>query len=271
MNSVLIDLGFFKLKWYAFLLIIAFVLASMLITRESKKFKLNQDFIFNLIFWTVINGFIGARLYYIIFNWSYYSANLTEIVKVWNGGLAVHGGIIVGMLTIVFYSKKHNVKPIKMFDLMAPGLLLGQVVGRWGNFFNSEAHGAATTLETLQQYKIPNFIIEGMYIDGNYYHPTFLYESIWCFIGLIILLIIRKTKYIKVGHITAFYFVWYSVGRFIIESSRTDSLMFGGFKVAQIVSIVLFIIGVIWIYILSRKSKFEDLYNEIGIDTNIKF
>lgn len=271
MNSVLLDLGFFQLRWYSLLMIIAVLLAGFLIEKEAKRFNINKDFIFNLVFWTIIIGFIGARIYFVIFNWNYYDGNFSEIIKTWHGGLAIHGGIIAGALTIYIYSKRKNARPMKMVDLIVPGLLLGQAIGRWGNFFNQEAHGAATTLTNLQNLHIPTFIIEGMNIDGIYYHPTFFYESLWCFVGLILILIIRRNKYIKIGQVTSIYLMWYSVGRFFIEISRTDALMFGGFKVAQIVSIVMFITGLISFYLLSRKGKFEYLYNEIGSDDNIRF
>ena len=141
-------------------------------------------------------------------------------------------------------------------------LMLGQAIGRWGNFFNSEAHGSATTLIELQSKHIPDFVIEGMRINGVYYHPTFFYESLWCLLGVIILLIVKHYKYLKVGELTCVYLMWYSVGRFFIEALRTDSLMLGGFKVAQLVSVGLFIIGLLALMILTRKSKFEDLYTE---------
>jgi phosphatidylglycerol:prolipoprotein diacylglycerol transferase len=154
--------------------------------------------------------------------------------------------------------------------MAAPSLILGQAIGRWGNFFNSEAHGGATTLIALRSKHIPDFIINGMYINGVYYEPTFFYESLWCFLGFIVLLIVRHYKYLKVGQLSGIYFMWYGVGRFFIEAMRTDSLMLGGFKVAQLVSLVLFIIGLALVMIMGRKSKFEDLYTE-EMGSKIKF
>ncbi len=152
---------------------------------------------------------------------------------------------------------------IRITDICVPSLLFAQAVGRWGNFFNQEAHGAATSLEHLKALHLPQFIINGMNINGIYYEPTFLYESILCLIGFITILFIRRGKYTKVGTVTSFYLMYYSVVRFFIESMRTDSLMLGGFKVAQIVSIILFLIGLGNIMLISRKSKFEDLYNNV--------
>jgi phosphatidylglycerol:prolipoprotein diacylglycerol transferase len=173
------------------------------------------------------------------------------------------GGIIAGLLTVYLYCKKYQVNLFKMTDIAVVSLLLAQAIGRWGNFFNSEAHGQATTYAILKSHHIiPEFIINGMNINGIYYEPTFYYESLWCLIGFVIALFIRRRKGLKVGNLTAFYFMWYSVGRFFIESMRTDSLMFGGFKVAQMVSVIMFIVGLLITMVNSRKSPFENLYQE---------
>lgn len=270
MNPVLYDFGFFQLRWYSVFILIGVIIAIIYCKLESKKFNISWDFFFNMAFWTIIIGFIGARLYYVLFNFSEYSSNPLSILKVWEGGLAIHGGIIFGGITMLLYCKKYEARVLRMTDIAVVPLILAQALGRWGNFFNGEAHGAATTLEKLQDLHIPNFIIKGMNIGGVYYTPTFLYESIWCLIGFIILLILKRLKYVKVGHLTCFYMMWYSVGRFFIEMMRTDSLMLGGFKMAQIVSIVIFIIGLLILMILSRKTKFEDLYSETNAD-NIRY
>ena len=270
MNPVAISLGPLEIRWYTILIILAFLIVSFFISKEAKRFKFSKDFIFNLIFWTVIMSFLGARIYYVIFNWSYYASHLDEIIKIWQGGLAIHGGLIAGTITILVYSKKYKVNVLKLLDIVVVPLLLGQAIGRWGNFFNSEAHGAATSLNALQSLHIPRFIINGMNIGGVYYQPTFLYESLWCLIGFIVLLFIRRYKYIKIGQITALYLVWYGVGRFFIEASRTDSLMLGGFKSAQIISVIMFVGGIILFFALHRKSKFENLYNNIS-DDEIEF
>ena len=146
--------------------------------------------------------------------------------------------------------------------LAVPCLILAQAIGRWGNFFNGEAHGAATTIAELQRMHLPDFIINGMNIGGIYYQPTFLYESLWCLLGFLIILVIRRLKYTKVGQPTAFYLMWYSVGRFVIEGMRTDSLMLGGFRMAQIMSVILFLIGLGIFMITTRRGRFEDLYSK---------
>ena len=203
--------------------------------------------------------------------WYFRSSNLLcstsflDIFKVWQGGLAIHGGIIAGLITLILYCKKHNLPILKMTDMIVVSLILAQAIGRWGNFFNSEAHGRATSLFFLKNHHIPNFIIEGMNIGGIYYHPTFLYESLWCLIGFVILLVLRKFKNLKIGNLTCFYIIWYSIGRFFIEALRTDSLMFGGFKMAQIVSVVAIIIAIGILIYNSKKGKYENLYHSKNI------
>ncbi len=271
MNPVIFSIGSFQIRWYSVIMLIAFLVGSFFISREVKRFDIEKDFIFNLLFWTLIFSIFGARIYYVIFDWEYYSANISEIWKIWNGGLAIHGGIIAGLLTIIVYTKKYKVRTLRYLDYIVVGLIIGQAIGRWGNFFNSEAHGIATSLEHLQNLHIPQFIIEGMKIKGVYYTPTFFYESIFCLLGFIFLLIIRRNKYIKVGTPTALYLIIYGGIRFFIEKSRTDALMFCGFKIAMIVSVIMVIIGVIMIIINSKKGKFEDLYNDKNNKDAIRF
>lgn len=254
MNRVAFTIFNINIYWYSLCILLGIIIAYFLITKEAKKHNINKDTILDLIFYTLIIGVIGARLYYVIFNLDYYISNPDEILKVWNGGLAIHGGIIFGIIFVYFFSKKKNLQFFKITDICASALILAQGIGRWGNFFNGEAHGGVTTLETLKNMHIPDFIIEGMHIDGNYYYPTFLFESIWCIIGFVILMTIRKRKNIKSGEQTGFYFIWYSVGRFFIEALRTDSLMIFSLKMAQMVSIVGIILGIILI-IYSKKNE----------------
>lgn len=271
MSAILLDLGFIKIYWYSALIFLALLIGGWLIISEAKRFKISEEFITNLFFFAIPIAIVGARIYYVIFNWSYYSSHIIEIFKVWEGGLAIHGGMLFGLLWIIFYTKKYKVNTFKILDMIVVGLLIGQAIGRWGNFFNGEAHGPATTLEALQNLFIPNFIIEGMHIGGTYYKPTFLYESLWCLIGFVIILFIRRTKYIKIGHLTGFYLIWYGIGRFFIEGLRTDSLMILGLKQAQIVSILMIIIGLVIIIVKSMGSKLENRYNKTGDINESKF
>ena len=222
------------------------------------------------MFWTIIFGILGARLYYVIFNFSYYSHHFTEIFKIWNGGLAIHGAMIAGLLTIIIYCHKYQVNTVKVLDICVPALLISQAIGRWGNFFNQEAFGSVVTYQTLAKMKfIPQFVIDNMYIDGNYHLPMFYFESILCLVGFILLLFLRRRKYIKNGQILATYLMWYGALRFFIEMFRTDSLMIGSFKAAQLVSVVMVLIGLYINIVEARKPKLDNLYNRLNDD--IKF
>lgn len=271
MNPILIDLGFVKIYWYSVMILLGVIVGSYILLRESKKFKIPEDYMINLIILTLIIAIIGARLYYVVFEWSYYKNNLLDIFKIWEGGLAIHGGIIAGLLFIIFYTKKYKVNTLRVLDMIVVGLIIGQAIGRWGNFFNGEAHGTMTTLEFLTNLHLPQFIIDGMRIHGIYYHPTFLYESLWCLIGFIIMIIFRRRYYRKIGQTTAFYMIWYGIGRFFIEGMRTDSLMLGNIRVAQLVSLVLVIVGIILMIIKSMGSKLVNRYNDTENIDNIIF
>ena len=259
MNRVAFNIFGFNVYYYSLCILLGVIVAYILITREGKKQGLPKEFISDLIFYTLIIGILGARVYYCVFNLDYYLANPSEILKIYNGGLAIHGGVIAGFIFVYFYTKKKNVSFIKILDIVAPAVIIAQSFGRWGNFFNQEAHGGITTYQNLKNMHIPEFIINGMHIEGKYYYPTFFFESIWCLIGFIILMIARKNKNLRKGFQIGFYFIWYGIGRFFIEALRTDSLMFFGLKIAQIVSLIGIIIGII-IIVTNRNKKY---YNEM--------
>ena len=257
MNPIILEIGNIKIYWYSVMILLGVILGSILVIKEAKRFNISKTKITDMLFYTIIFGIIGARLYYVLFNLDYYSKNIIDIIKVWEGGLAIHGGIIAGTIYIIYYTKKNNINTLKMFDICAPGLLIGQAIGRWGNFFNKEAHGPITSLEHLKELHLPSFIIKGMNINGNYYIPTFFYESLICIIGLIIIILIRRIKKIKNGNITSIYLIWYGIGRFIIESYRTDSLMMNTLKQAQIISIIMIILGIILFIISTKQEKYN--------------
>lgn len=253
MNNVFISLGPITIYWYSVLILTGVLTAIYVALKESKKENMH-DFINELITYVIVAGIIGARLYYVIFNFSLYKNNLIDIFKIWEGGLAIYGGVIAGFLAVVYLAKKKNKSIIKTTDIIVPGLILAQAIGRWGNFFNQEAYGSIVSLEFLKSIHLPTFIINGMYINGSYYHPTFLYESIWCILGFILLITIRKITKRKIGIMTSTYFIWYGMGRFFIEGLRTDSLYLGSFRVSQIVSIILIIIGIVGIILSFKKG-----------------
>lgn len=261
MNRVAFNIFGFNVYYYSLCILLGVIVAYILITREGKKQGLPKEFISDLIFYTLIIGILGARVYYCVFNLDYYLANPSEILKIYNGGLAIHGGVIVGLIFVYFYTKKKNVSFIKILDIVAPAVIIAQSFGRWGNFFNQEAHGGITTYQNLKNMHIPEFIINGMHIEGKYYYPTFFFESIWCLIGFIILMIARRNKNLRKGFQIGFYFIWYGIGRFFIEAFRTDSLMFLGLKIAQIVSLIGILIGII-IIVTNRNKKY---YNEMEV------
>lgn len=247
------SIGNIVIHFYSLCILLGVISAYFVITREAKRKNINEDLILNIIFYGLIIGILGARIYYVIFNIDYYKNDILEIFKIWNGGLAIHGGIIFGFMFVYLYTKKKNLKFIKLTDIIVPGVILAQSIGRWGNFFNQEAYGMAVSKELLEKLLIPKFIINGMHINNNYYLPTFYIESILCLIGFIIILLIRK-KNLKEGTVTAFYLIWYGFIRSIIEIFRTDSLMLFNLKVAIIVSILCIIIGFI-ILIINRNKK----------------
>lgn len=261
MDRVAIDLKFIQIYWYSIFIFLGILVATIMIFRETKKQNISEDFMVNLVFKEVIFGILGARIYYVLFNLKYYLSNPFEIIQIWNGGLAIHGAIIVGIIVLAIECKKNELKLLKLMDIAAVGLIIGQCIGRWGNFFNSEAYGGITTLAHLQAQGIPEFVINGMYIEGAYRQPTFFYESIWCLFGFIALLLIRRYKGLRIGQLTGTYFIWYGFGRFLIESMRSDSLMLGSIKMAQVVSLLFIIIGVLlFLYHLLKKNDGIDLY-----------
>ncbi len=261
MNPIAINVGPLTITWYSICILLGIILAGVVINKEAKKYNIPTSFVTNLVFWCVVFGLLGARVYYVLFNLDYYTSSPLEIIKIWNGGLAIHGGMIAGIITLIVYCKKYGVNILKMTDVAVPGLILAQGIGRWGNFFNSEAHGGIVTKTFLENLHLPDFIINGMYIGGHYYHPTFLYESIFCIIGFFVLFGFRSFKNTKLGNTTAVYLIWYGILRFFIESLRTDSLMLGSLKMAQIVSIVMIILGFVIFIITKLKCK---NYDEVG-------
>ena len=254
MNRVLFTIGPITIYWYSVTMLLSILTAILLVKKESKKVGLSS-FVEDLIFSTLIFGIIGARTYYVIFNFSQYKNDLLSIFKIWEGGIAIYGGVIGGLLAIIYKCKKYEQSILKTTDIIVPGLIIAQAIGRWGNFFNGEAHGGEVSLSFLKSLHIPDFIIKGMNINGLYYHPTFLYESLWCILGFIILIIIRNIVKRKKGIVTYSYLIWYGIGRYIIEGYRTDSLYLGSIRISQLVSIIIIIIGILGIIIEIIKNK----------------
>lgn len=261
-DPVAFNLGPLSVRWYGIIIAVGILLGYFVAQRALVKAGLHKDTLVDIIFYSALFGFIAARIYFVIFQWPYYAENPGEIIKIWHGGIAIHGGLIGGFIAGVIVCKVKNLNPFQIGDIVAPSIILAQGIGRWGNFMNHEAHGGPVSCAFLEQLHLPNFIIENMYINGQYYHPTFLYESIWDVAGFIILVNIRK--HLKLGETFFLYLTWYSIGRFFIEGLRTDSLMLtSNIRVAQLVSILLILISIS--LIVYRRIKYNPpLYSKVG-------
>ncbi len=257
MDPIAINLGFAVITWYAIFIVTGMLLGITIATKEAPKHNLAPKLLEDYIFWVLISGFAGARIWYVVFSLPLYMSNPLQIFAVWNGGLAIHGGILGGLLYTIYFCKKNQIELFKLSDLAVTGLILAQSLGRWGNFMNSEAHGGATSYEFLKNtLHLPDFIVNGMYINGIYYHPTFLYESIWNLTGFaLMMLILRKKWRYSYGKLTAFYFMWYGFIRIFIEQMRTDALMLGPIKVAQFTSLCMVLGGLILFIVINRREK----------------
>ncbi|MGL4571040.1 MAG: prolipoprotein diacylglyceryl transferase [Clostridium sp.] len=256
-NPVAFEVFGFEVMWYGILIGFGVVLAFILAYFNAKKKGLNFDILIDLFLVCFPCAIIGARAYYVIFEWSNYKDNLIDVFNIRQGGLAIHGGLIGAFLAAYVYTRIKKINFLAYADLVAPSIILAQAMGRWGNFMNSEAHGGVVSYDFIS--KFPKFIVDGMHINGRYYHPTFLYESIWDLLVCIILVaILYKVKKGYEGIVISSYMILYSLGRFFIEGLRTDSLMFMGLRVAQLISLGLIILGVLFIiYIIKRKKKIQ--------------
>lgn len=255
-GSVLIYLGPLTIRWYGVLIASGILLCYLYIMAELKRRKLDPKPIEEMAFWVILSGIIGARLYYVLFNSEYFASNPLEIFMVWKGGLAIHGALLGGAAAYFFYAWRKNLSWTLYADIIIPGVLLAQGIGRWGNFFNSEAFGDPTNLPWKLFIPVENR--PESLKDISYFHPAFLYESLWDFVGFALLVILsRKLGGIKnkTGTVFFVYLIWYSLGRFFIESLRLDSLHFGSFRTAQLASIVLFIVGFSGLIFLMRRAK----------------
>lgn len=229
LNPIAFSLGPLTVNWYGIIIVTAALVGYVLAVQEGKRFGIKPEFFTDLLLLGMPSAIIAARLYYVAFKWDEYKDNPLDIFKVWEGGIAIYGAIIGAFICGFFYFRHKGYNFWRIVDICAPSLLVGQMIGRWGNFMNQEAYGGETTEQFLRDtLHLPNFIVNQMYIDGAFRHPTFLYESVWCLIGLIVLFVLRRQKFLRAGELMASYFIWYSIGRFFIEALRTDSLAFTG-------------------------------------------
>lgn len=244
--------------WYAIIIACGILLAFIYCSKEAKRQGMDNELFIDILLWGIPSGVIGGRLYYVVFKWEYYSKNLGEIFAIRDGGLAIYGAIIFAVLAVYIYTKKNKINTLKVFDIGAIGLLIGQAVGRWGNFFNQEAFGGNTSLLWgMTSEKICAYLEmlknKGINVDPTLpVHPTFLYESLWNLAGVIIFNYLIKRKKFD-GQIFFLYIIWYGFGRMLIEGLRTDSLYFLGFRISQIIGALSVILGTV-LYILLRKK-----------------
>ncbi|GLF88960.1 prolipoprotein diacylglyceryl transferase [Bacillus safensis] len=261
-DPIALQLGPISVHWYGVIIGFGTLLGLWLALRECEKRGINKDTFIDLILFAIPIAIICARIYYVSFEWDYYLQHPNEIIKTWHGGIAIHGGLIGAVLTAIVFTKVKKVSFWKIADVAAPSILLAQAIGRWGNFINQEAHGEAVSRAFLENLHLPEFIINQMYIDGAYYHPTFLYESLWNLAGVVILILLRRTS-MRRGEIFLSYLIWYSIGRFFIEGMRTDSLMLTEhLRIAQMISIAIFAVAILLIFYRRMKGHASILYKE---------
>ena len=243
MDRVAFTLFGIDVMWYGVIISVGLLLGIFVALKECRRIGFKDDNLIDFLLVIIPAGIVCARLYYVAFSWDYYSQNLSEIVNIRNGGLAIHGGLFGGIIAGFIFCRIRKISFFRIIDIIAPSVILAQAIGRWGNFVNQEAHGGPTDLPW------------GIMVDGVKVHPTFLYESIGNLIIFFFLVWYRKNKRKYEGEILALYLILYSAVRFFVEGLRTDSLMFLGLRTAQIVSIGMAIAGIAIFYILRKKDN----------------
>lgn len=244
-DPIAFEIAGIAVRWYGILIASGMLIAVLLSCKRAPIHKLVDEDVLDVCIWMIPVGVVGARLYYVLFNLQYYNS-LADAYNIRAGGLAIHGGLIFGAITALIICKRKKINPLNMIDLIIPTVALAQAIGRWGNFFNGEAHGGPTDL--------PWAIL----VDGEKVHPTFLYESIWCLILFIALSYFDKNKRLAHGQTFALYCIFYSIERFFVEALRTDSLMIGPLKQAQVISLCAIAFGIILYRFSSSHFKISE-------------
>lgn len=250
MDRVAFSIGSFDIYWYAIIITCGLILAVAFCMWQARKFDLTVDNVLDILLWGLPIAVVCARAYYVLFKLDHYDS-FAEMVNIRDGGLAIYGGVIGAFVTGFVYCRIKKVNMLALFDLGALGFLIGQCIGRWGNFVNAEAFGEVTDLPW------------GMSINGyGPYHPTFLYESLWNLLGFILLFLFAKKWMKHHGEVFSLYFAWYGLGRFFIEGLRTDSLYLGPIRVSQLLAAVFFFAGIVF-FVLSRKNVIVKIQDKI--------
>ncbi len=254
-NPIAISIGVIEIRWYALIIVSAIIIGYLIAVNQAKKEGANEDDLISNLVLGIVLGLIGARLYYVLFNLSYYFANPAEIIRTWHGGLAIHGAVIGAILSVFLYTRlKKNCsygfwQALDWFAMVVP---LGQAMGRWGNFMNQEAFGTPTNLPWKMYIARSHRPLQ--YLQYKYFHPTFLYESIWDIITFIVVYSYVKKYRRHFGEGVSLYFILYSIGRFFVEGLRTDSLYWGKIRVAQLMSALLIGLGVLGLFFFRLRN-----------------
>lgn len=230
------------IMWYAVLITSGMIIATVICCVRAPKHDLTSDQIINFVIICIPAAIIGARLYYVVFNWEFYASDIKKILNIRGGGLAIHGGLIFAFVAVCILCAVWKLRPLNVLDLAVPCIAIAQAIGRWGNYFNSEAHGSPTDLPWA------------ITVNGQSVHPTFLYESIWCFLLFFFLIYVDNRRKFE-GQTLLLYGILYSAERFFVEALRTDSLMIGPFKQAQVLSLSVIAVCIIAYVILYRRCK----------------
>ena len=258
-GPILVKLGPITIRWYGLLIATAVLIGVNLSQYLAKRRHVNPELLSDLAIWLVIGAIPAARLYYVIFEWQEYVGSPGRIFAIWQGGIAIHGAIIGGSIAALIFARLKRVSFWQLADLVSPSLILGQAIGRWGNFFNSEAFGSPSNLPW--KLYIPLGRRPPDLANFEYFHPTFLYESLWDVMVFVLLMVLffrslRGKPKLKVGTLALIYLPAYSLGRLWIEGLRTDSLMLGSLRIAQVISLIgigLGLAGLLWLYVAKRS------------------
>lgn len=257
LSPIAFTVGHFEVHYYGIIMFFAILAGIFVIYLISKRYykEIDTEKILDILPVIIVSAIIGARVYYVLMDFNYYIRHLPEIIAVWNGGLSIHGALIGGITAGAILAKKHGLNFLKYADVFAYGLLIGQAIGRFGNYFNCEAFGLPTSLPF--GLFIPTVNRPYEYIHYEYFHPTFLYESLWnVFVFLILFLVVRKIPKIADGTVFFSYIALYSAGRFFIESIRIDSVLdVSGIPVAQLVSAAAIVISIIFLLVLNTRTE----------------
>ena len=260
-NPVVVSFGNIEIRWYGLIIAAGILMALLYCAYRSKREGISFDDLLDVALITIPLSVIGARVYYVITSLDKFDGFL-DMIAIWNGGLAIYGAVITGAIVIYFACKFKKIPPLKMMDVVAPAVMIGQIMGRWGNFFNGEAYGAEVLegnfLYFMRMGLVPN--MESM-TQMHYFHPTFFYESLWNLIGFLLIHFLYKKKKFD-GQILLMYLTWYGFGRMFIEGLRTDSLYVGVFRISQVVGFVCFVVGTILLVVNLSKAKRRELTAE---------